>query len=194
MAPPNRQQFLAIVSVPARYMGLLGLQKDSGGPLYRTSLPLAGEGICAHPNLMALPPALVNSLSQGKIELSVPLKPEPWLAQLGWTEDLLFMPWPWGFLGGKPSRTAHPGSVQQQLQGLPILGFHQTEEAGLVLCRVVTDVALGEQTGKSRPPLTPPLFLLPKPTHALSVKQHSPAVVALKWSHQDGRHVLNHIH
>lgn len=45
---------------------------------------------------MALPPALVNSLSQEKIELSVPLKPEPWLAQLGCTEDLLFFPWPWG--------------------------------------------------------------------------------------------------
>lgn len=45
---------------------------------------------------MALPPALVNSLSQGKIELSVPLKPEPWLAQPGCTEDLLFVPWPWG--------------------------------------------------------------------------------------------------
>lgn len=112
---------------------------------------------------MVIPPALVNSLSQGKIELSVPLKPEPWLAQLGCTEDLLFIRWPWGFVGGQPSSTAHPGGVEQQLQGLPILGFHQTEEAGLVLCRAVTDVALGEQIGKSRPPLIPSLFPLPSP-------------------------------
>lgn len=143
---------------------------------------------------MALPPALVNSLSQGKIGLSVPLKPEPWLAQLDCTEDLLFIPWPWGFVGGKPSSTAHPGSIQQQLQGLPILGFHQPEEAGLVLCRAVADVALGEQIGKSRPPLAPLLFLPPKPTHTLPVEQHCPAVVALKRSHYDGRRLLGHIH
>lgn len=143
---------------------------------------------------MALPPALVNSLHQGKIELSVPLKPEPWLAQLGCTEDLLFMPWPWGFVGGKPSSTAHPGSVQQQLQGLPILGFHQTEEAGLVLCRAVTDVALEEQIGKWRPPSTASFSPPPKPTHTLPVEEHSPAAVALNWSHHDGRHVLGHIH
>lgn len=97
----------------------------------------------SHPSLMALPPVLVNSFSQGKIGLSVPLKPEPWLAQLGCTEDLLFIPWPWGWVGGKPSSTAHPGSVHQQPQGLPVLGFHQTEEAGPVLCGAVTDVALG---------------------------------------------------
>lgn len=119
---------------------------------------------------MALPPALVNSLSQGKIGLSVPLKSEPWLAQLDCTEDLLFIPWPWGFVGGKPSSTAHPGSIQQQLQGLPILGFHQPEEAGLVLCRAVADVA------------------------TLPVEQHCPAVVALKRSHYDGRRLLGHIH
>lgn len=69
----------------------------------------------SHPSLMALPPALVNGFSQEKIELSVPLKPEPWLAQLGCTEDLLFVPWPWGVgVIGKPSSTAHPGSVHQQ--------------------------------------------------------------------------------
>lgn len=73
------------------------------------------------------------------------------------------MPWPWGFVGGKPSSTAHPGSVQQQLQGLPILGFHQTKEAGLVLCRAVTDVALEEQIGKWRPPSQLHSLPLPSP-------------------------------
>lgn len=42
MAPQNCQQLLGIVGLLARYMGLLGLQKDSGGPSYNTFLILAG--------------------------------------------------------------------------------------------------------------------------------------------------------
>lgn len=44
-----------------------------------------------------------------------------------------------------------------------ISGVHQTEEAGLVLRRAVTDIALGRQAGEAGPPEHPWAVTAPPP-------------------------------
>lgn len=78
VVPKHCQQLLGMVGVLAGDAGPLGLQKGCSGSSYG-ALPcfLLDGTLASHPHLMTLPSACVSSLSKGKIELSVLLKPEP---------------------------------------------------------------------------------------------------------------------
>lgn len=94
---------------------------------------------------------------------SVPLKlePQPALGP-GCTQDPLSGPWP---------EAPHLRGVHQQMQSLTVSGFHQAQEAGLVLRGPVTDAALGKQAGEAGPPEPPPPPHPALPVHSRSARR-----------------------
>lgn len=105
---------------------------------------------------------------------SVPLKlePQPALGP-GCTQDPLSGPW---------LEAPHLRGVHQQLQSLTVSGFHQAQEAGLVLRGPVTDAALGRQAGEAGPPEPPPAPT-PRPASPLTLcPSNSTAQLRLLWA------------
>lgn len=160
MAPKHCQQLLGMVGVMTLAERPLGLQKGCGG-LWHGGFPPPGWAGTHIPHPPASPtfyfcqqPQLREDRAFCFPETRAPAGPHtgPFVWPLAW--------W-WNH--------AHPGGVHQQLQGFPISGLHQAEKAGLVLCRAVTDAALGRQVGEAGPPQH--LWIDPLPTHSRSARR-----------------------